>query len=188
MDIEKLLRRCRNALNRTALALRLDEELDFFPESDVAGERIMLDTCVYVDQLQGRLPAPVAERVEARTTLHSPIVLGELSFLLGRLDRGDIRTEGALAGIRGLLAGIGEHRIVPLAAEDTMRGMILSGCMARLSRYDAGSRRNVHNDAILAAHATRAGCLLVTRNIADFDRLWQLEPRLKVAFYRVGEP
>ena len=64
--------------------------------------------------------------------------------------------------------------------------MILSGRMARLFNHHGASRRASQNEAILAAHAARTGNLLVTRNIADFDRLSQLEPRLKVSFYRVG--
>ena len=184
MDIEKLLRRCRHALGKSDVPLRSDDELDFLADGDIAGEQIMLDTCVYIDQMQGRLPISVAQRVEARTTVHSPVVLGELSFLFGNLDPRDPRTAVALAALRTMLSAIGEHRIVPLSHEDTMRGMILSGCVARLLDYRGASRRNVQNDSILAAHAARTGNLLVTGNIADFDRLAQLEPRLKVAFYR----
>ena len=186
MDIEKLLRRCRHALGKSELPLRTDDELDFLADGDIAGEQIMLDSCVYIDQMQGRLPVSVAQRVEARTSVHSPIVLGELSFLFGNLDSRDIRTEAALAAIQAMLSAIGEHRIVPLSHEDTMHGMILSGCVARLLNYQGAHRRNVQNDSILAAHAARTGNLLVTRNIVDFDRLSQLEPRLKVSFYRVG--
>lgn len=186
MDIEKLLRRCRHALARAELPLRSDDELDFLADGDMVGEQIMLDTCGYIDQMQGRLPISVAQRVEARTTVHSPIVLGELSFLFGNLDPRDSRIEAALAAIQMMLSAIGEHRIIPLTHEDMMRGMILSGCLARLLNRQGASRRNVQNDSILAAHAARTGNLLVTRNIADFDRLSQLEPRLKVSFYRAG--
>ena len=184
MDIETLLRRCRHALSKSELILRTDDALDFLADGDMTGEQIMLDTCVYIDQMQGRLPDAVAQRVEARTSVHSPIVLGELSFLFGNLEPRDVRTKAALAAIQAMLSAIGEHRIIPLTHEDTMRGMILSGCVARLLNHQGASRRNLQNDSILAAHAARTGNLLVTRNIADFDRLSQLEPRLKVSFYR----
>jgi predicted nucleic acid-binding protein len=186
MDIEKLLRRCRHALGKAELPLRPDEELDFFAEGDMAGEQVMLDTCVYIDQMQGRLPGSVAGRVEARTSVHSPIVLGELGFLFGNLDPRDAMTTAALAAIKTMLSAIGEHRIMPMTSEDMMRGMILSGCVARLLNHQGAARRKIQNDAILAAHAARTGNLLVTRNVADFDRLSQLEPRLKVSFYRLG--
>jgi predicted nucleic acid-binding protein len=186
MDVEKLLRRCRFALGRTELSRPRDDDLDFLADSEVTGESIMLDTCVYIDQMQGRLPDPVAKRVEARTVVHAPIVLGELSFLFGNLDPRDPRTTAALASISAMLSAIGEHRVMPMTHEDTMRGMILAGCVARLSGLHGASRRSVQNDAILAAQAARTGNLLVTRNIADFGRLAQLEPRLKVSFYRAG--
>lgn len=144
----------------------------------------MLDACVYIDQMQGRLPESVARRIDLRTVVHSPVVLGELSFLFGKLDPGDARTEAALLAIRTMLSAIGEHRILPLTHEDTMRGMILAGCMARIMNLGGAARRNVQNDAVLASHAARMGCLLVTRNMADFDRLSQLEPRLRISFYR----
>jgi predicted nucleic acid-binding protein len=55
--------------------------------------------------------------------------------------------------------------------------------MARLLGYPKEARRKAQNDAILTAQASRLGCLLVTRNIADFDRLSLLDPKLRVAFY-----
>lgn len=188
MQIDALLRRCRVALGKTALPKRPDEELVFFEDQPLAGERLLLDTCVILDQLQGRLPREIEARIAARAIHHSPIVLGELSFLFGRLDPADPRTASATRQVQGLLSNIGGHRIFDLTHEDTMRGMILAGCMARLMGHGKEDRRRVQNDAILAAHASRLGCLLVTRNLADFDRLGQLDDRLKVAFYRVPVP
>lgn len=72
---------------------------------------------------------------------------------------------------------------MPLLAEDLIRGNILAGVMARALGYPKEARRKAQNDAILAAQVSRLGCLLVTRNVADFDRLSQLEPRLRVSFY-----
>jgi predicted nucleic acid-binding protein len=55
--------------------------------------------------------------------------------------------------------------------------------MARVLGYPKEARRKAQNDAVLAAQAARLGCLMITRNVTDFDRLSQLEPRLRVAFY-----
>lgn len=183
MDIDKVIRRCRVALEAGALPLRPKEEFDAFDESDVVGERIMLDTCVMIDQLQARLSEAIESRILARTVVHSPIVIGEMSFLIGGLDPKHPGTTEAIAGIKTLLSSIPDHRVLELKPEDTARGNILAGCMARILNYNKESRRKAQSDAILAAHAARLGCLLVTRNTADFDRLSQLEPKLRMAFY-----
>jgi predicted nucleic acid-binding protein len=185
MEIERVLRRCRAALDQNALPLRDSTDLDLFEEGEVAGERVLLDTCVIIDQLQGRLPAEVEDRVSARTIVHSPIVLGEMSFLIGNLDPRHKETAAAVARITSLLGRVPDHRIMPLLPEDLIRGNILSGIMARVLGYPRAARRKAQNDAFLAAQASRLGCLLVTRNVADFDRLSQLEPKLRVAFYSI---
>lgn len=184
MDIDKVLRRCRSAIAARELPLRPRSELDLFQDNDVAGERIMLDTCVLIDQLQGKLPAAIEERVLARTVVHSPVVIGEMSFLIGDLDPGHPGTLGAVAAFSELLRSIPEHRILELTSEDTAQGNILAGCMYRQLGYNKESRRKAaQSEAMLAAQASRLGCLLVTRNVADFDRLSQLDPKLRVAFY-----
>lgn len=183
MDIERILRRCRTALDQNALPLRYKADLDLFDETQVAGERVLLDTCVIIDQLQGRLPEEVEARVLARTIVHSPVVLGEMSFLIGNLDPGHKGTAEPVGRITSLLGEIPNHRVMPLLPEDLIRGNILAGVMARALGYPKEARRKAQNDAILAAQVSRLGCLLVTRNVADFDRLSQLEPRLRVSFY-----
>jgi predicted nucleic acid-binding protein len=39
-------------------------------------------------------------------------------------------------------------------------------------------------DALILLQAREAGLVLLTRNIADFDRLQQLEPTSRVLYYR----
>jgi predicted nucleic acid-binding protein len=185
MEIDRILRRCRAALDQNALPLRDVTDLDHFDDGEVAGERVLLDTCVIIDQLQGRLPDEVEDRISARTIVHSPIVLGEMSFLIGNLDPRNAETVKAVSLITSLLGRIPDHRILPLAPEDLIRGNILSGVMARVLGYPKEARRKAQNDAALAAQASRLGCLLVTRNVADFDRLSQLEPKMRVAFYSI---
>jgi len=185
MDIDKVLRRCRTALDIKELPARHHDELDLFEAEELVGERVMLDTCVFIDQLHGKLPAAVESRILARTIVHSPIVMGEMSFLIGALDQNHVATSGVVDQIFTLLRAMPAHRILSLTFEDTVRGNILAGAMSRILGYPKNARRKAQNDAILAAQASRLGCLLVTRNIADFDRLSQLEPKLRVAFYSI---
>ena len=165
------------------LPARRHDELDFFEADELAGERVMLDTCVLIDQLQGKLPDAVESRILARTIVHSPIVMGEMSFLIGALDHTHAATPGVIDQISELLRTMPDHRILGMTHEDTVRGNILAGAISRILGYPKDARRKAQNDAILAAQASRLGCLLITRNISDFDRLSQLEPKLKVAFY-----
>jgi len=87
MQMDRILRQCRSALDQGALPLRAKVDLDLFEEAEIPGERVLPDTCVFIDQLQGRLPETVEARVLARTIVHSPIILGELSFLIGNLNQ-----------------------------------------------------------------------------------------------------
>lgn len=185
MDIDRILRRCRSALSAGDLPARSDEDINFFESADVVGERIMLDTCAIIDQLQDRLPTAVEQRILARSVIHSPVVLGELSFLIGRLDHSNKDTKKAVQMIADLLRSIPEHRVSTLSHEDLVLGNILAGTMSRILNYPKEAQRKARNDGVLAAHASRLGCLLVTRNIVDFDRLSQLDPKLRVAFYRL---
>lgn len=155
MEIDRILRRCRVALDQNALPLRDRTDLDLFEEAEVAGERVLLDTCVIIDQLQGRLPANVEDRISARTIVHSPIVLGEMSFLIGNLDPGHKETVTAVSRIISLLDRVPDHRIMPLLPEDLIRGNILSGVLARVAGYPKEARRKPQNDAALAAQVSR---------------------------------
>jgi hypothetical protein len=58
----------------------------------------VLDTCVYIDELQGRPPAPLDELLETRIVNHSTVCLAELTHLFGRLDP-DLGEAGMLAGM-----------------------------------------------------------------------------------------
>ena len=184
MDIGKLLRSTRSARRATDIPTRNDGDLTFFGDLPETGEAIMLDTCVYIDQLQSRLPTEIEDRVLARSTFHSSLVLSELSFPFGRLDPADTRTETALDAIEDLISEIPDRRVLTPSPETKMRGAVLAGVMARVLNYNEAQRKKVLMDAMVAAHATQENLLLITRNVADYDRLSQLEKKLKVAFYR----
>ena len=83
MNIDKLLRATRSARRSVTLDLRPDKDLIFLNTLPETGEAILLDTCVYIDQLQGRLPSDVETRIMLRGAYHSSLALSELSFPLG---------------------------------------------------------------------------------------------------------
>jgi predicted nucleic acid-binding protein len=55
--------------------------------------------------------------------------------------------------------------------------------LARLQNYSATDRRRIMNDALLFATAGRHGLTVLTRSVADFDLLQQLEPSVNIPFY-----
>ena len=83
MNIDKLLRATRSARRSVTFDLRPDKDLIFLNALPETGEALLLDTCVYIDQLQGRLPPDVETRIMLRGAYHSSLALSELSFPLG---------------------------------------------------------------------------------------------------------
>jgi predicted nucleic acid-binding protein len=63
---------------------------------------------------------------------------------------------------------------------------VLSGTLVRTQGYAREQRRRVLNDALLFATARKYGCVVLSRNVLDFDLLQQLDPLGKVMFYKVG--
>jgi predicted nucleic acid-binding protein len=171
-------------MSATALPRRSNADLTFLrDETQLAGRRLLLDACVYIDMLQAQLPVLVERLFTMRAVHHSALAMAEVSFPIGRLDPADPRTEGVKTAIEEILSAIRPDRIAPLDASTTMEGSIRAGVMARLLTYDKASQRKALTDATIATQAARNGLTVLTRNVADFDRLSQLDPRLDVLFY-----
>lgn len=153
-------------------------------DAPAAGGRILLDTCVYIDQLKGKAPLALETLVEARTVLHSALAMAEMVFSFGRLTPQDPRTGAALDAVEQLLAGVPRHRVVAADAQAWSEGAVCAGVMSRVLGLAEDGRRKAFHHVVLAAQAVREGAIVVTRNVGDFDRLQQLDPRLRVLFYR----
>ncbi len=179
-----VLRRTRQARAALRLDRRDDGELTFVDDAPVAGGRILLDTCVYIDQLKGRAPLALEALIVARTAIHSALAMAEMAFSFGRLNPQDPRTEAALDAIKQLLSSVPSHRVVAADAQAWSEGAVRAGVMSLVLGLAEDGRRKAVHDAVLAAQAVREGAIVVTRNVADFDRLQQLDPRLRVLFYR----
>ena len=142
----------------------------------------MLDTCVYIDVLQGRTTAEVDGLLSLRIVNHSIVALSELTHLFGRLDPTHPGTRGVLGELTGLIDDIPGHRLFSPTARASGEAGMLAGLAARLAKRPAGAE--LLNDALLLLHAAEHGCQLLTRNLADFDLLQQLVPQAEVIFYR----
>ena len=152
------------------------------PEEATAGPEVLLDTCVYIDILQGRAPAELKALLAVRLCNHSGITLAELTYLFGRLNPQDHRTRSVLAEISGMILDIPEHRLTSPSTHVFGEAGILAGLTARLTGTERGQA--LLNDAALYLQAIEQGQTLVTRNVREFDWFNQLLPSGRVLLYR----
>ena len=174
----KLAERTLPLVRRQRFALSFIEETTYIP-------KLLLDTTVYIDRLQDKLPLPVETALTGATIWHSPVTASELTILVGLLHPRHADTANTVEKI--LLAST--HRpdartITPDAATWAEAG-VLAGLIARLQQHGPADRRRTLNDALIYLSAARAGLTVLTRNVADFDLLNQLQPQGSVLFYEI---
>jgi predicted nucleic acid-binding protein len=165
---------------------RADAELAWALNEPRVGGALVLDTCVYLDVLQGRTPVAVDELLTYRTCYHSAVCLAELTHVFGRLDPAHPSTNGVLQTIRGVIEDIPQHRLqAPDSAIWGEAGM-LAGQLFRLSGLPKGGghERKYLSDALIYLQARALGASVLTANIGDFDLLNQLVPTVPVVLYR----
>ena len=169
---------------RRTLARRADAYLPFVDGDRLAGGALLLDTCVYIDQLQDRSPKILDDLVASRQVNHSTVALQELMHTVGVLDPRDHRTPVAIAEIRRLIRSMQPHRLVAPDGEILGRSALLSGMLCRLQGYGADRRLRALHDCVVFLKAQKFGFTVLTANIGDFDLLLQLVPSGRVLFYR----
>lgn len=143
---------------------------------------MLLDTCVYLDVLQGRTPPQVDDLLRLRIVNHSTVALAELTHLFGRLDPAHAGTRSVLATIGEVIDDIPPHRLTAPGERAFGEAGMLAGVAARLGGRPAGVA--TLNDALLFLQARETGCALLTGNVADFDIFDQVLPGSGVLFYR----
>jgi predicted nucleic acid-binding protein len=168
-----------------SLPRRDDADLDFVEFASSLGPPLLLDTCVYIDGLEGSLPPEVETLLRARTLMHLSVVLGELSHNFGRLDPRHPRTREHLDELAGMIDEIPLHRLDDaVSAGVILEAGILSGLVFRLGGFQIGQEVAALNDATIYLHALEHGYTVLTRNIRDFDFMNQIVPPGRVLFYR----
>lgn len=166
------------------LARRPDEELPFLGDKGTAGRELLLDTCVYIDGLQGRAPDRVVDLLDIRLSNHSTIAVQELMHTVGVLDPNHPSTGTAVEQIRRVIEAIPSHRIFVPDIEVLGRAALLSGMLCRLQGYQRDARLRALHDCVLFLQAQKLGLTILTANVSDFDYLLQLIPAGRVLFYR----
>lgn len=181
-DFDKAIRWARLG-NRTTLRRRKAADLPFLalPEP---GSPLLLDSTVYIDRLQGRLPQTVKDLMDVRLIQHSTICVQELMYPVGRLDPEDKRTAATIEVIGRAVKLMQSHRLVAPDPDIAGRGALMGGILSRIQNYERGEMLRTVNDCIIFLQATKMGLTLLTRNISDFDYLLQMMPAGRVLFYR----
>lgn len=183
-DLDASLRRLKPEKKVAPLVRRPDHELTFVDHEPTVGPPLLLDTTVYIDVLQARVPQAVKDLLRIRQVNHSSVAVGELTHQFGRLDPAHPQTKTALEQIRGALDDIPGHRLSTPSLQVVAEAGMVAGLVARLRGLTRTDRQPFLNDATLFLHALESGSTLLSRNIADMDVIEQLVPTGRVLLYR----
>ena len=181
-EVRRTLRRLRASERLASLQYRQRSELPFIAEASSL-PKLLLDTTVYIDELQGKLPWDVELAIRSTSLWHSTVTECELSALAGLLHPDHPDTTCAIDQVLASIEQRPSHRIVNPDREVWRDAGILAGLLARVQQYGKAEQRKILNDALIFLSAAKAGLTVLTRNVSDFDLLMQLAPYGKVLFY-----
>ncbi|MCU1311176.1 MAG: hypothetical protein JWO20_2301 [Candidatus Angelobacter sp.] len=184
-DFERTLRRLKPDKQRQQLKPRPRSTLMFLGVNPDRPKSLLYDTTVYVDILQGRFPATGETMLRAADAWHSTVAENELASTCALLDPEHPDTHAVVKEIAGIINRISAHRTIAPDRETWHSAGILTGTIARIQGASKADRRRMLNDALIFATARKYGHTVLTRNIADFDILQQLDPAGRVLFYKL---
>ena len=182
-DLRRSLRRIKPHRFTQPIRRRPRAELPFVEGVVAAGGELLLDTCVYIDVLQGTTPASLDALLRHRTLNHLAVCVAELTHGFGRLDPGHPGTASVWNSIEQAVAAVPPHRLTTASADVVIEAGILAGLVFRLCGLSPGREIAALNDAILYLHAMVNGLTVLTRNLRDFDVMNQIVPEGRVLFY-----
>ena len=178
------LRRLKPERHRERLTQRDRRDLPFLAQVAPAYPKLLLDTTVYIDALQGRLEEQAEIALRAGSLWHCTVTEAELAALSGLLDPLVPGTQEAVKQVAASIEQRPAHRILNPDRDVWREAGVLAGLLARLQGYGRRERRKALNDALIFLTAAKNGCAVLTRNLADFDLLMQLDPRGRAIFYQ----
>ena len=178
------LRRLKPERHRKRLTQRDRRDLPFLAQVAPAYPKLLLDTTVYIDALQGRLEEQAEIALRAGSLWHCTVTEAELAALSGLLDPLVPGTQEAVKQVAASIEQRPAHRILNPDRDVWREAGVLAGLLARLQGYGRRERRKALNDALIFLTAAKNGCAVLTRNLADFDLLMQLDSRGRAIFYQ----
>ena len=180
---QQSLRRLKPEKRRRGLAYRDRSRTRFLSSLKPPFPKLLLDTTVYIDALQARLPDDTQIALRTASLWHSTVTEAELAALAGLLDPAHPDTARVIAQVAASVELRPEHRILTPDRDTWREAGILAGLLARLQHYGKNERRKALNDALIFLTAAKNGCVVLTRNVSDFDLLMQLDERGQAVFY-----
>ena len=177
------LRRLKPEKRQKELTHRDRSQLRFLSNLKPPLPKLLLDTTVYIDALQGRLPDDTEFALRTGNLWHSSVTEADLAALAGLLDPAHPDTASVIAQVAASIELRSEHRILTPDRDTWREAGILAGLLARLQRYGKTEQRKVLNDALIFLTATKNGCVVLTRNVTDFDLLMRLDAKGQAVFY-----
>jgi predicted nucleic acid-binding protein len=184
-ELERVLRRLKPQERTQPLARRADHALPFAQPGARLPRQVVLDTTVYIDQIQRRFPDELDVLLRKCGLWHSSVAVAELALALGRLNPLHPASRAAVRQLKTVIAQVPTHRINNPTAGTWREAAIASGLLARLQGLAVGRSHDLLNDALIFFDARKNGRTVLTRNVADFDLLQQLAPDGQVLFYRI---
>ncbi|MER8759687.1 hypothetical protein NKH69_29245 [Mesorhizobium sp. M0976] len=185
-DLSEALRSLKPQKYTGTLERRADDDLPWVANEPAIGGPVFLDTCVYLDVLQGRTPVEVDTLLTYRRCHHSAVCLSELTHAFGRLDPKHASTKAVLETIKATVEDIPDHRLHDPDAAMWGQAGVLAGLLCRLSNLPKGEghERRFVNDALVFLQARQLGASVLTGNVRDFDFLTQILPTGRIILYR----
>ena len=185
-DLSETLRSLKPQKYTGTLERRVDEDLPWVADEPAIGGPLFLDTCVYLDVLQGRSPVEVDRLLTYRLCHHSSVCLSELTHAFGRLDPKHHSTKAVLETVEATVDDIPAHRLHAPDAAICGQAGVLAGLLFRLSNLPKGEghERRFVNDALVYLQARQLGASVLTGNVRDFDFLTQILSNGRIILYR----
>jgi predicted nucleic acid-binding protein len=187
-EFQGTLRRLKPDKHLAQLRPRAESELEFIETTGYRPAKLLYDTTVYIDILQGRFSQQGEAMLRAAEAWHSPVTEAELAAACGLLDPAHSQTLEIIEQVVAVIDRRPSYRTITPDPEVWREAGVLSGMVARTQGYGPEQRRRVLNDALLFATARKYGCAVFSRNVRDFDLLQQLDPSGNVMFYRISAP
>ena len=184
-EFQGTLRRLKPDKHRAQLRPRAESELEFVGRTGHRPAKLLYDTTVYIDILQGRFPQQGEAMLRASEAWHSPVTEAELAATCGLLNPARPQTAEIIEQVAAVIDRRPSYRTIIPDPKIWREAGVLSGMLARTQGYGTEQRRRVLNDALLFATARKYGCAVLSRNVRDFDLLQQIDPSGKVMFYKI---